>query len=255
MDAITSAEDFVLVRQTLAGRAAEARVLARRKMAPRRAVDPMSPIKVVKGRVAAPIGYHFTYADADGVVTDRVVTLRRIDPAREGLRLWCFCHAAQDLRMFWAHRIQEVFCVVTGEVHDDAVTFFDNHPMLCEPQDPEAYALKVLRHEIDLLTIVAAADGVVDENELDRIVVHVFDRLPQMRLQEDVLRHRLALLMPDSQAFENALIQMGRYKAGDPISMMRTMRKVVDADLRIAPEELVFVEEISRRLVRRLGEA
>lgn len=252
MDAITSAEDFVLVRQTLAGRAAEARVLARRKMAPRRAVDPMSPIQVVDGRVAPPLGYHFTYADADGVVTDRVVTLRRIDPAREGLRLWCFCHAAQDLRMFWAQRIQEVFCVVTGEVHDDPVKFFDTHPMLCEPRDPESYALKALRHEIDLLTIVAAADGIVDENEMDRILVHVFDRLPQMSLQEDVLRHRLALLMPDTQAFENALTQMGRYKAGDPVAMMRTMRKVVDADRRIAPEEVVFVEEINRRLAARL---
>lgn len=253
MDAITSAEDFVLVRQTLAGRAAEARVQMRRKLAPRRAVDPMSPVDAAGGRLAPPLGYHFTYADADGVVSDRVVTLRRIDPAREGLRLWCFCHAAQDLRMFWAHRIQEVFCVVTGEVHDDPVTFFDTHPMLCEPRDPEAYALKVLRHEIDLLTIVAAADGTVDENEMDRILVHLFDRLPQMSLQEDILRHRLALLMPDTQAFENALLQMGRYKAGDPIAMMRTMRKVVDADRRVAPEELIFVEEINKRLASRLS--
>lgn len=154
--------------------------------------------------------------------------------------------------MFWAHRIEQVFCIVTGEVHEDAVHFFDTHPMLCSPKDPEAYALKVLRHEIDLLTIVAASDGVVDEDEQERILVHVFDRLPQMQLDEPILRHRLALLMPDTQAYENALLQLGRYKAGDPVALLRSLRKVVDADRRVAPEEVVFVEEISARLAHRI---
>ncbi len=106
----------------------------------------------------------------------------------------CWCHAAQDVRTFWAHQIREVFCVVTGEVHEDAVAFFSQHPMLVEPRDPEGYALKVCQHEVNLLTIVGAADGAFDPDEQDRVLMHVFDRMPDLRLDEDVLRHRLALL-------------------------------------------------------------
>ncbi len=252
-ESILGPDDFVKSRQVLAGLAAQARVLQRRGLQPVIiADDDDAPALPGAGREAPPISYHLTYVDQKGYESQRVVTLRRIDPARAGLRLVCWCHAAQEARTFWAHQIQEVFCVVTGEVHEDAVAFFSQHPMLVEPRDPEGYALKVCQYEVNLLAIVGSADGVFDPDEQDRVLIHVFDRMPDLRLDEDVLRHRLALLTPDHDAYERSLHQLGRFRAGDPVMLMRSLRKLVDADGKCSREEVLFVSEIQDRLSTRL---
>lgn len=197
---------------------------------------------------SAALIYHLTYIDAGGDESVRIVTLRRIDPDRNGLKLLCWCHAAGALRHFRVDRIRQVFCIVTGEVFDEAESYFLDHPMLTAPGDPEAYALSVCRHEVSVLTILAAADGRFDPGEQERILVHVYDRCAHLDLDEGLLRRRLAKLAPDVAAFEAAMIRMGRFGSGDPIALRRSMRKLVDADGRIAPEEVEFVAEVEARL-------
>ena len=204
---------------------------------------------------AASLVYHLTYVDGEGSESVRIVTLRRIDPTSDGLKLFCWCHSAQANRQFRVDRIREVFCVTSGEVYDAPAQYFVEHPMLADPRDPEAYALAVCRHEVNLLTIVAAADGILCEDEQERILIHVYDRMAHVELDEGLLRRRLAKIVPDTAAFEAAMIRMGRFRDGDASSLMRTMRKLVDADGRIAPEEMTFVSEIQTRLAGVLSSA
>lgn len=196
----------------------------------------------------AALVYHLTYIDSEGWESLRVVTLRRIDPTRDGLKLFCWCHAADANRQFRVDRIREVFCIATGEVFSDPLVYFAEHPMLNAPRDPEAYALSVCRHEVNVLTILAAADGLVHEDEQERILVHVYDRMPHLDLDEGLLRRRLSKIVPDVAAFEAAMWRMGRFRDGDAVALLRSMRKLVDADGHIAPEEVSFAEEVAARL-------
>lgn len=246
-----TAETFAKARQTLAGAAAIRQV--RRLRGPSQLAR-LPDFASEQAPSASPsdsaaLIYHLTYADADGQDSTRVVTLRRIDPDRNGLKLLCWCHAANSVRQFRVDRVREVFCIITGEVFDDAQHYFTSHPMLNSPRDPEAYALSVCKHEVNLLTILAASDGHVHEAEMDRIIMHVWDRVPHLNLNQDILRLRLSKLVPDVAAFDAALLRIGKFKDGDPVALKRSMRKLVDADGHLTAEEIEFVTEIQQRLV------
>lgn len=250
---VLSHDHFLRVREGLAAAAAARRLedVFHRKandVPPEKAAPP-APRDL---QVETPLTYHLTYA-GEGRDSARVVTLQRVDPDPNGLKLWCWCHASGSIRQFRADRIREVFCVVTGEVFDDAVAYFTTHPMLTDPEDPEAYALAVCRPEVNILVAVGAADGHFDPDEQDRVLIHVYDRMPDLDLDEDRLRRRIAKLAPDCRAFDTALWRMSRFRHGDPAALLRSIRKLVDADGRLATEELAFVDEISGRLSGLLG--
>ena len=243
---VISAADFVQVRQTLAGQAAAAKAALKGRPVFGDFAAETAPSRI--GKATPPLTYHLTYRDADDVITQRIITLQRLDPDRSGMKLICWCHGAQANRCFAISGIVEVFDVTTGEVHTDPEIFFATHPLLTDPNDPEAYALKVCKHEVNVLVTIGAADGRFDPDEQDKVLVHIFDRLPDTAMNEDVLRARLCLFTPDLTAFNAALHQMARFRRGDPTMLMRTMRKLVEADGRITPEEHIFVLEVNRHL-------
>lgn len=245
-----STQAFVSARQALVGEAGWVRADALIGRAKR------PDLVGLKSEVEAPenggdslaLIYHLTYLDSGGDESVRVVTLRRIDPDSSGLKLLCWCHSANGLRHFRVDRIRQVFCLVTGEVFDDAQGYFLSHQMILAPSDPEAYALSICRHEVNILTVLAASDGCLHPDEQERILIHVYDRSPHLSLNEALLRRRLAKIVPDVAAFEAAMIRMGRFGAGDPQALVKSMRKLVDADGQIAPEEIEFVTEVQARL-------
>lgn len=208
---LISAADFVSVRAAMAGASAAAKAErhGRRTLV---GADSDAMMVVDSKAEAPPLTYHLTYRDVDGVESRRVVTLRRIDPDRAGLKLVCWCHAAGGMRCFSMDGIVEVFDVVTGEVHDEPTVFFSGHPLLSDPRDPVDYALRVCRHEVNVLVAVGAADGRFDPDEQDKVIVHVFDRLPDLQMDEDLMRRRLCRLAPDVGAFDAAMLQMGRFR-------------------------------------------
>ncbi len=250
VDRSVATSQFVYARQALAGVSAWTKASVLVGTSKRSIKDADASLLVPSADVGgdAALIYHLTYVDAEGAESLRIVTLRRIDPTPDGLKLFCWCHAADANRQFRADRVREVFCVATGEVFDNPVTYFAEHPMLNAPKDPEGYALAVCRQEVNLLVILAAADGEVHEDEQERILIHVYDRLPHLDLDESKMRRRLSKVVPDVAAFEAAIWRMGRFKDGDAPALMRTMRKLIDADGHIAPEELSFAEEITARL-------
>lgn len=244
-----SHSDFVRVRESLAHTAALARTPKSRRPKPLEpGLDAESMSGPSSGTVSPALIYHLTYRDEADNETVRIVTLHRIDPVREGLKLVCYCHTAGAIRTFHPTRIVQVFCVVTGEVYDDPASYFLNHPMLTDPRDPEAYALSVCKHEVNVLVALGAADGLFCEDEIDSVLVHLADRLPDLRFNEDVLRKRLCKIVPDCRAFENALLCMGRWGEGDSTILLRSVRRLMDIDGQLSPEEFAFGAEIAARL-------
>jgi hypothetical protein len=247
METRISAVDFVKVRAAMVAQAAASRAAASSRNV-QVGADSRDMFDAAGECDAAPLMYHLSYADSHGAESRRIVTVQRIDPDRTGLKLICWCHAAGARRCFSLRGITEVFDVVTGEVHEDATAYFSNHPLLIHPKDPVDYALRVCRHEVNVLITVGAADGRFDPDEQDRVLLHVFDRLPDLVMDEDLMRERLCRLAPDVGAFEAAMLQMSRFRRGDPVALLRSLRKLVDADGRITREEAIFAEEVQAQL-------
>lgn len=196
----------------------------------------------------APLVYGLTYEDAKGDLSERTVTLKWIEDKGDYLILHCACHLRHQPRQFRTDRVVEIFDITSGEIFDDPFSFFATHPIFTHPTDPEDVAIKMCRHELTILTMVGAADGLFDPEEQDHVLIHVFDRCVDLSLSEDRLRKRLALFAPDEHSFWAALNTMGQFKQGDSRLLLRTLRRLVDADGRHSPEEVAFVSEIQGRL-------
>lgn len=239
---------FASVRAALGQRVADARFLGAGKAnrGAHKDADDMAPGE--RGEDTLPAVFHLTYEDSNRRTSTRVVTVRRIERRSDRVMIHGLCHLRGKPRCFSADRIEEVFDVTTGEVFGDASAFFTQHPLFTDPREPEQEALKVCRHEINLLTVVGASDGLFDPDEQDVLMVHVFNRCDHLNLDESTIRQRLALIAPDQPSFSRSLMQMHRFKAGDTEALFRTMRKMVEADGSISKEEVLFVDEITNYL-------
>ena len=67
-------------------------------------------------------------------------------------------------------------------------------------------------------------------------------------LRESVIRQRVRSWVPDERAFDRALNRLCAGE-GDPVALMRSMRRVIDADGEVDPEEVAFASEVQKRLV------
>lgn len=207
----------------------------------------------VDGPPAPPMAFHLVYSDARNQLSGRCVTLQSIREEIADLRIWAYCHMRLAMRGFMASRVVETTDLSTGEVHEDGLKFFRDHPMLrpltadgLASISAETLALQECRDEIIVLSFVGAADGEFDEEEQEMIVRHVMLRTDEP-LQESVIRQRVRSWVPDERAFERAL---GRLCAGegDATALMKSMRRVIDADGEVDPEEVAFASEVDARL-------
>lgn len=240
--------DFVAVRAALGQRVADAKFLAKGRKNAGPATDSEAVSASLGGVEVVAAVYHLTYEDAGGVVSERVVTVRRIERRGGRLYLHVLCHLRHAPRCFAVERVLDGYDISTGETFDRAEAYFADHPLFSEPDDPEASALQSCRHEINLLTVVGASDGLFDPDEQDALLIHVFERNEHLSLNEDRVRSLLALASPDQAAFDGALHQIARFGAGDARVLRRSLRRLVDADGVISPAEIRFVDEIERRL-------
>jgi hypothetical protein len=245
---ILNLNDFVAVRAALGQRVADARFLARGRRNHAELAD--SAEMAVAGIEVEhlPAVFHLQYEDGGGAVSERVVTVYRVDRRIGGWFVYGHCHLRDALRCFNVDRIAEGFDVTTGEVFSNALEFFSNHPIYTDPRDPLREALKICKHEINLLTVVGASDGLFDPDEQDVLLLHVFNRCDHLSLDEREVARMLALVAPDQRAFAGSLTQMAQFRLGDAVALKRSLRKLVDADGQIAPEEVQFVAEIEKRL-------
>lgn len=207
----------------------------------------------VDGPPAPPMAFHIVYSDSRSQLSGRCVTLQSIREEPADLRLWAYCHMRSAVRAFIASRVVEATDLSTGEVHEDGLTFFREHPLL-RPMtadslaglSPELIALQECRDEIIILSFIGAADGDFDREEQDAIVRHVLERADE-DLDEGKIRTRVRSWVPDERAFDRALGRMCDGQ-GDARALMRSMRRVIDADGEVDAEEVAFANEIQGRL-------
>jgi hypothetical protein len=202
---------------------------------------------------APPMAFHLVYADAKQNLSGRCVTLNRLRHEVTDVRLTGYCYMRSAMRMFMASRVVEATDLATGEVHEDGLAFFRDHPLLrmmdaseAATMSAELMALQDCRDEIIILSFVGASDGDFDEDEQDQIVRHVMLRSDEA-LNEGHIRSRVRAFVPDERAFERALNRLCAGE-GDPQALMRSMRRVIDADGEVDPEEVAFAGEVQRRL-------
>ncbi|MBX9460681.1 MAG: TerB family tellurite resistance protein [Brevundimonas sp.] len=202
---------------------------------------------------APPMAFHLIYSDARNALSGRCVTLNSLKHEVTDVRLTGYCYMRSAMRMFMASRVVEATDLATGEVHDDGLEFFREHPLLkmmtaseVAARSPELLALQDCRDEIIILSFVGASDGDFDEDEREQIVRHVMLRSDEP-LHEPTIRRRVASIVPDERAFERALNRLCAGE-GDPAALMRSMRRVIDADGEVDAEEVAFASEIQARL-------
>jgi len=240
-------DHFVAVKAALATQAAATRFLdVGGKRSTAQAEDSVEMAGADDAPDTAPIVFHLVYEDSAGNLSQRIVTVRKIETGRSAPMLLCFCHLRQRARRFSLDRVLEVFDVSTGEVHSDPVAFFLNHPLLMVAESHEDRAFRLCSDDLTILTVVGAADGRFDPDEQDQLLVHVFDRYEDGALDENVLRGRLSLLTPDHASFFQSL---SRVRSEDGRLLRRSLRRIVDADGQLDPAELAFVETIEGHLV------
>lgn len=241
-----SVDHFVTVKAALGTQAAAARFLnVGGKTSAADAEDSVEMAVAGDGAETVPIVFHLVYEDGARNVSQRIVTVHKIETGRSGSLLLCFCHLRQRARRFSLDRVLEVFDVSTGEVHGDPRAFFLGHPLLSVAESHEDRAVRLCSDDLTILTVVGAADGRFDPDEQDQLLVHVFDRYENGALDEDMLRGRLSLLTPDHASFFRSL---SRVKPEDGRLLRRSLRRIVDTDGVIDPAELAFVETIEARL-------
>jgi hypothetical protein len=250
MTEILSNSHFVGVRAALAKKRKVNRLLNLGRRQAARAADAAGMLAAdLQAPESPPLVFHLTYEDSKGDLSERIVTLINVSPRAEGdLFINAYCHLRNAPRKFIASRIEEVFDASTGEIHRDPVAFFQDHPMMLGSRDPEAAALHACTDEINLLTIVGMSDGDFDEDEQGFLLIHIFDRCPELALDEQLLRQRLELYLPDERAFRTSLSNVASGRSGDRKLLQRSLRKIVDADGRLHPSEVAFVMEINERL-------
>jgi len=202
---------------------------------------------------APPMAFHIVYEDTKLQLTGRCITLRNLLNEVAEVRLTAYCHMRGAMRMFLASRVAEATDLATGEVHEDALGFFREHPLLrymtaddAATRSPELMAVQSCRDEIIILSFVGAADGDFDEDEQEEVIKHVLLNWDDP-LDEALVRKRVQSWVPDERAFERALARMCAGE-GNPKALMRSMRRVIDADGEVDPEEVAFASEVQNRL-------
>ncbi len=213
--------------------------------------DMLASVPEIEAGDAPALAFHFTYADARGAVSQRVVTLLKVVLEAEDLKIYAFCHARGAMRCFLASRLREVVDLSTGEVHADAGVFFSEHPMLSiAPRNGSAGAVAVreCQDELMILLFVAACDAKVVEEEMDEVVLHVMNAFPDEDVLEDDVRISIANLVANEAALNKALRRLGSGK-GNAKRLWRSVRKVVDADGVVHNNEVQFAGEVHRYLV------
>ena len=201
-----------------------------------------------------PLAIHMVYSDTHGKLSGRCITLRTLQEQVADVRVTGYCHMRNALRTFLASRAVEVTDLATGEVHQDGLAFFRSHPLLrpltadaLAIMSPALAAVQECRDEIILLSFLAASDGDFADSELDAIVTHVLNAVPDEGVTDHEVRAKVKAFVPDEGAFVRALRRLCD-GTGEPRRLLRSMRRVVDADGEVDPEEVTFVTEIEAEL-------
>lgn len=153
--------------------------------------------------------------------------------------------------MFLGSRIRSVADGLTGEVHEDTFRFFGSHPLLADaPRSAtftaSAAAVRECKDEATVLMFLAGCDNSLVEPEIDQVVLHVMNAVPDPDVEEEEVRCLLLGLIADEGAYTSSIGRLVKSRAS-AARVWRSVRKVVDADGHLRPEEAAFAQDIYAR--------
>ncbi len=189
----------------------------------------------------APLVFDMRYLNAKGETSDRRVRLSRILYQDTAVNFQAWCYMRNRYRTFKLGNVKEIIDVATGEIFDDPHAYFAECGVF-EGQSPEARALAVCKDDLAILSLMATCDGNVHPAEIDEIVKHVFSRADE-ELDEAKIRCVVSQIAPDRNAAQSALKKLrGRDEAKRYV--LRSMRRVMDADRLLNESEILLASEI-----------
>ena len=186
----------------------------------------------------------FIKYDCDGEVSERVLDVIKIWRTNDVVYVSGHCHLRRAYRMFRAERIEELICLATGEVASDPAVWLADHALFAGDihRDYTSTALRMRRDELALLTYMARSDGVLDPDEIEVAI-----DLVMLSTDKDINRDKVAVYIKRLMPTFGELGDCVRRVTKDPArwaTMMRAMRRLVDADEVRAKSEVDFWLEL-----------
>ncbi len=177
------------------------------------------------------LGVYICYEAADGNVTERRITCRKLVRSGENIYVHAWCHEAEAPRCFRLDRIFEMVDPSTGEVlegESDIRAFFARYRAI-EEASPE------MKAALTILTFLAACDGEMHPLEVDALHDFVAHHVARFGGDEGTLetaRRLLATLAPEYRDVERALAIIERSRMGRQVAahLIHWIDTVVAAD-------------------------
>ena len=189
------------------------------------------------------------YVDSKGAESRRRITIRSVkrrtaDPTDILIR--AYCHERGAARAFLLSRIREVIDLATGEVIGDPRAYFMaiSVPGVGGPRDDTHQALERVRPDLQILVALARADGQFHPDEDQVILSYVASRCRDLNPDWAAVQRHIATLHPERDNYLEAVERFADADDDRVADLLRTVRRVAEADGVLDSEEFAFIAEI-----------
>lgn len=148
----------------------------RRRATPFLSQNPTNEIRPATLVKAAP-DLEIEYADVDGVVTRRGITLMNVEAQSHAIYIRAICHLRGAERTFRADRMLSVRDKKSGQVVPEPEAFFYSYVPEDERPDPDHDAvMSCVRPGLDCLIWIAMADREIASDEAEVLIAYIAER-------------------------------------------------------------------------------
>ena len=214
------------------------------------AIDVATPIEEESAPVLPPLAgdavdgigcvFGMLYADPQGRVTWRRITVRGLARDGDDIAFRAYCHERHAPLQFRASGIQELINLKTGSAIEGPAAYFARFLS----DDPTFQAIRHCGPALQLLTFMARCDGHEAPGERDIIVAYIRESCTDSRLEEATLRRHLTTLHPDEEAFQVALAALEAMTVNDAARIVDYAIRIVESDGHTDPREARWLEDI-----------
>ncbi len=193
---------------------------------------------------AYPIVFNIKYKNQKGIYSERIITIRKLSPKENDIRIKAFCHTQKRIKDFLASSIIEIADIETGEVSENGIEFLKSHPFLSRGANvnlsPVDKAIIAVRDEVYLLALMAVCDDDFHKLEFDFIVSFIANSADEILDEAEIIRS-LPLCAPDIDCIESAIRNIGD-KEMPPRNFIRAIRNIIEADGILHESEAGFAQ-------------
>jgi hypothetical protein len=189
--------------------------------------------------------YGLLYRDVSGTETRRRIKVSHIDYNGDVFYIGAYCFERGAYRTFRADRMMELVNLRTGEIHERAPDWCRGLIVRGGPQE----MMRACSGDLEILGLVARCDGHLHEQEVAFMVEHVLDVLEYPAKANAAKMAKIAdAIYPDERRLEAALRMARRQSSNSKRRLLKSVRRIIDADEILAEAEFDVGLEIERAL-------